>query len=193
MDLFKRLKDERYQNKAGHKLDYQKVFKLQEECSKLDLFTNVDTCKGLTTIDTTVSNNGQLAFFYEEGAKISSIVSKKTYYFFQGNTCIEYHKSGYDRIIKIKVKRPECGWHVNMSNDGVHYHLNIANEYIDVYSWWDVDWLGFGKSNCDSCAKQGSWWKTVYDDVCTIYENVAKRKVDSIFNDIYAEYEKNMA
>ena len=190
MNFSKKIKDERYQNKVGHKLDFQKVFKLQEECSKLDLFINVDSCKGLTNIDT-YSDNGQLAFFYEEGAKISSIISKKTYYFFQGNMCIEYHKSGYDRIIKIKVKKPESGWDVKLSNDGVHSHINIMNDNIDVYAWWDVDWLGFGKNNCDSCAKQGSWWKTVYDDVCVIYENVAKRKVDSIFNDIYVEYEKN--
>jgi hypothetical protein len=189
MNLFKKLKDERYKSKADNKLDYQKVFRLQEECSKLDLFVNVDTCKGFSGID--AYGGEQLPFFYEEGARISSIVTKKTYYFFQGNTCIEYHKSGYDRIIRIKVKKPESGWEIKMTNDGSHSHLNILNEYMDVYAWWDVDWLGFGKNNCDSCAKQGPWWKTVYDDVCMIYETVARKKSDSIFNEIYLEYERN--
>ena len=189
MDFFKKLKDEHYQNKVDEKLDYQNVFKLQEECSRLDLFINIDTYTGPSTIDT--YNDGHLAFFYEEGAKISSIVSKKTYYFFQGNTCIEYHKSGYNRIIKIKVKKPESPWNIETTNDGTHTHIIIVNDCIDVYAWWDVDWLGFGKNNCGLCAKQGSWWKPVYDDVCAIYENVAKRKADSIFNNIYTEYEKN--
>ena len=61
MDFFKKLKDEHYQNKVDEKLDYQNVFKLQEECSRLDLFINIDTYTGPSTIDT--YNDGHLAFF----------------------------------------------------------------------------------------------------------------------------------
>lgn len=183
MKAFTNFKNGLYQHKTDKIMYHDRVFKLQEQCSKLDMFININ--------DHTpeVSQEG-LTCFYEEGEKIGSIISKKTYHFFYGNTCVAYNKSGYDRIIRIMVKTPEETWDVyrEMDTNGF-YHLKTNTRYVEVYDWWDVDWMKCGKSDCDGYSKSGNWWKTVYNDICGIYESVAKKSVDYVLNDIYAEYE----
>lgn len=187
MKLFKNFKNNIYLNRTDKIVYHERVFKLQEECSKLDMFINVNE----HTPDIENGKNPELYCFYEEGEKIGSIISKKTYYFIHGNTCIIYHKSGYDRIIRILVKTPEEAWEFyrEMDKDKL-YHIKTETKYVEVYDWWDVDWMQCGKSNCDSCSKEGYWWKTIYNDICGIYEKVAQKSIDYVFNSIYCEYEK---
>lgn len=182
--IFRQITNDIYQAKTDKIVAHERVFKLQEECSKFDMFINVND--GMTEI-----NESGLVCVYEGGKKIGGIISKKTYYFFNGNTCIVYNKSGYDRIIRILVKDPDEKWNVfrEMGEDR-NYHLKTTTKYFEVYDWWDVDWMQCGKRNYDYCVKQGPWWKTVYEDVCGIYETVAKKGIDSVFNDIYNSYEK---
>ena len=175
---------------ADRKLLYHpKIYALQERCSRLDLFRNVASMKNPEVLSPL-----NLYCFYEEGAKISSLVAKKAYWFFMGNTCISYHKSGYDRVIRIFVKDPGESWEVGpaIGEDG-NKHFNVSNECVKVYAWWNVDWLGMGKPNCDSALKTGAWWKSVYDDICRIYEEVAKLSVDRIFDDIYTIYDEKIS
>ena len=183
MKLFTGIKNKRYQNKTAKVVGKERVFALQEECSKLDLFVNIN--------DHTPDISGPgLHCFYEEGEKIGSIISKKTYYFINGNTCIVYNKSGYDRIIRVMVKTPTETWefHRESEPDGF-YHLKTGTNYVEVYDWWDVDWMKCGKSDYGTCSKEGYWWKTIYNDICGIYEEVAKKNVDYVFNSVYSDYE----
>jgi hypothetical protein len=164
---------------------YERVFKLQEECSAFDMFADINNLSSL------IIENSGLHCFYEEGEKIGSIITKKTYYFFCNNTCVVYNKSGYDRIIRILVKSPGEKWNVNKEiGDDKLYHLKIKNNYVEVYDWWDVDWMKCGKRDCGTNLKNGSWWKTVYEDISRIYEYIAKSHTDYVLDNIYSEYEK---
>jgi hypothetical protein len=62
---------------------------------------------------------------------------------------------------------------------------------VEIYYWWDVDWMQCGDNDSGTHAKPGSWWKTVYNDISGIYELVAKKSVDYVFDSIYSSYEKN--
>jgi hypothetical protein len=185
MKLLDRISNSLYKAKSDKIMYYERIFKLQEECSKFDMFTGIGEFSSL------VIENQDLNCFYEEGEKIGSLITKKTYYFFRGNICIVYNKSGYDRIIRILIKSPEDKWAIykELGDDGF-YHLKTKTKYVEVYDWWDVDWMSCGKRDYGTNLKEGSWWKTVYDDVCGIYEYVAKMHVDYVFNNIYSEYEK---
>lgn len=184
MKAFTNLKNNIYQHKTNGIMYHERVYKLQEDCSELGMFSNVNDC------DPKVSNAG-LTCFYEEKEKIGAITVKRTYYFFYGNTCIVYCKSGYDRIIRILAKSPEDDWNVYRENDvdGL-YHLKISTKYAEVYDWWEVDWMKCGKCDSDGVIKSGNWWKSVYNDICGIYQAVASKSVDNVLNGMYAEYEK---
>ena len=186
MKMLDKISNTLYQVKTDKIIRYTSVFNLQEECSKFDMFVNA---KDLYE-ETEIEDRG-IQCFYDEGQRIGNIISKKTYYFFNGNTCITYYKSGYDRIIKVLVKSPEDKWTIDkeMKDDGF-YHIQVTNNYVEVYAWWDVDWMSCGKRDINSYMKEGSWWKSVYDDITKMYEEVAKKHVDYVFDTIYSAYEK---
>ena len=141
-------------------------------------------------------NDNELHCYYGEGETVGSIRFKHTFYFFHGNTCIIYYKSRHDRIVKVLVKSPEDEWRVtgyvenettcNQGCNGII--INTTN--VEVYYWWDVDWMQCGDNDFGTHSKPGSWWKTVYNDISGIYELVAKKSVDYMFDNIYSAYEK---
>ncbi len=184
MNIFGNIRNTMYMNKADKIMYHGKVRKLQEECSKFGMFRLADGNDEF--------NDDTLRCFYGEGETVGSIKFKKTFYFFYGNVCIVYYKSWSDRIIKVLVKSPEDAWKVTGYDNGEDNAkgLTISTTYVEVYDWWDVDWLSCGKSDYDSNMKPGNWWKSAYSNISSIYEEVAKKSVDYVLDNIYSEYER---
>lgn len=185
MNIFKKIKDEHYQIKTDKLVDFEKVLNLCDECNKLGLFVDVENWKE--------NDFKEPIFLHESNKVVGSIVMADVFYFIYGNTCISCYRNGRrNMIINVMAKTPDDEWKISIVEDN-HYgtHVLIDTNTIDVYTWWDVDWLSTGKYDCDSVCKIGSWWKYIYDDVSGIYEFVAKKSMDRIFNDIYSVYSKN--
>lgn len=174
------LRDSFYQNKVDKIVFYQKIFGLQEDCTNLNMFTEV------SSLEPSELSPDEIHCFREENLEIGSVVMRNTYYIFFNNSCLIYSKTGHNRIIRIKIKRVEDKWNIG-NTDG---HLQILNESNEIYAWWDVDWMGLGKKDNNMCFKSGSWWKHVYDDVCKIYENVEMKGADYLFDKNYKDYRK---
>ena len=190
MKIIDRINNTRYLNKTDRIMYFERVFKLQEECSKFDMFQPLGR-------ESEEFNDNELHCYYGEGETVGSIRFKRTFYFFHGNTCIIYYKSRHNRIVKVLVKSPEDEWRVNgyVENE-TNYNqgssgLIINTTNVEVYYWWDVDWMNCGDCDSGTHAKPGSWWKTVYNDISGIYETVAKKSMDYVFDNIYSTYGKN--
>lgn len=195
MNIFKKLNADRYQLKADRKIKFESIFKLQDECTKLGLVDDVvGVCDGeQVAVGEYIIPSDKFSCYQEKNKKFSAMEFENTYYFFKGNTCIIYHRAGQDRIIRILVKNPSENWRgvVSRSDCDDTIGLTITNNKIEVYNWWDVDWMGTGKNDMGSYGKSGAWWKTIYNDVCGIYEYVAMQSVDWKFNAMYAEREES--
>ena len=173
-----------YQNRADKLVYYEKLLKLLKECEKLNMF---DYVADLSMNDEKLEEN-RLYCIREKGAVVNGRVMEESFYLFYGNTCVIYDRAGFDDIIRIKVKEPNDFWRLDVCNYGENddwNHVHILNKNIDVYCRWDVDWMGFGKRDSQGMSKNGSWWKFVCTDIATMYETVAKRSMDYLFNQEY--------
>lgn len=190
MKLIDKINNEHYLNKTDKIMYFERVFKLQEECSKFDMFQSLGR-------ESEEFNDSNLHCYYGEGEMVGSIRFKRTFYFFHGNTCIIYYKSRHDFIVKVLVKSPEDEWRIsgyvepetNHAPESSGVIINTTN--VEIYYWWEVDWMKCGDVDNGTHAKTGSWWKTVYNDISGIYEIVAKKSMDYVFNNIYSTYEKS--
>ena len=185
MKMINNLRNGIYRNKTDKLVYFEKIFKLLNDCDSLNMFEDVNDVHKFNDEEL---ESGKLYGFKEKGAVINGIFMEESYYLFFGNICIIYNHGGHNQITRIKVKEPSSKWRLDISNyceSDDWNHVHILNKCIDVYAWWDVDWMGLGKRDCQTVTKSGSWWKYVYDDICGIYEAVAKKSVDYLFDEEY--------
>ena len=171
-------------------VDFPKVVELVQLAKKIGLFVDLSDpsemkkhFKNAEPIE--FIEPDKLTCFVGPNEKITERVTMKTYYLFYNNTCLVSQRDGDNYIVRIRIKTPSEKWSIKKLDDGTVDFFPIASNYIEVYSGWLVDWLGFNKPDSNSAYISGIWDEMVCNDVEEISNLVYSRTDASVFSEIY--------
>ncbi len=121
--------------------------------------------------------------FYCFGGNVESVtktISMETNYMFYNDLCIVIQHYTDSYIVRARVKVPNQQWCVDEEK-------NINTNYLEVYCWWSVDWMGFGHFDTFSGYKHGEWDEDIYLTISKIKKCLEESKEENIFAKVYTE------
>lgn len=130
--------------------------------------------------------------FYGKDENVTERITMSTYYIFCDNICIMSQRSGDDIIVRIRLKDPETSWRIERTTVDGEEHIEFfpkGCQYLEIYAWWSVDWLGMGQRDTNTGYISGSWDKVVYTTVKKVFDTVHMGSDASLFDSKYVKFE----
>lgn len=129
----------------------------------------------------------ELYCFKGDDVVVNETLAMKTVYLVYNNTCIILQHRDDDTIIKIRIKKPTGTWRFEKTSTETVSLLSQNGEYLDIYSWYWVDWLGFGRKDIGSNYVSGTWNESTYYDVQAMFDIVDSKTSTSVFKCLYKD------
>ena len=132
----------------------------------------------------------ELYCFKGDDVVVNETLVMKTVYLLYNNTCIILRYRDDDTIIKIRIKKPVGDWRLEKTSAETVSLQSQNGEYLDIYSWYQVDWLGLGRKDIGSNYVSGTWNESTYYDVRAMFDIVDSKTSTSVFKCLYKDFNR---
>ena len=132
-------------------------------------------------------DGSETKFFIGDADEITKDISLKTRYVFHKNVCLVSEHSKRNTILRIILRDPNVDWRIIPGNKKTNFFPD-KDAYYEVFTWWNVDWLGTGHRDVGSHYVDGAWNKLLVTQIEELFKviknSTASKKFDSKFKDV---------